>query len=173
MTMPSLFKKLLYSRQFRYDNGKFFMMMDVPGIIIAMNVWVGVYKELLSNAKGKKKLFEIGHEQGLTAGRRYSMRAATSFPSFLNFTKGVVEITGIGQIKFASSGDNVIANISPSPIAENYRKKFGKTKEPICHYVVGISSGAFEGFTKKKWEGKEVKCVAKGDSFCQIIMKKK
>ncbi len=176
MAIPSLFKKLLFSKQFKYEKGRFYLMTEVPGVILPLDVWVKLQKSLMDVDKDEaiKIISKIAFEQGENAGKRYKMRVTSSFKGLLKFSKELSEVLGMGVITYLKGGGSeVIFNISPSPFAERFVELYGRTKEPVCYYLSNIAAGAFSGFTGKRWVAEEVKCVAKGDLYCQVMLRVK
>ncbi len=49
-----------------------------------------------------------------------------------------------------------------------YIKNKVKTKEPVCDFLRGVGAGLFSYWCKKDFEAKEIKCVAKGDKYCEV-----
>jgi len=176
MAIPNFFKKLLFSRQFFYENGKFFLMMKVPGIILPMQAFTSFVHQYLKDGgeKAIEHVYTVGHEQGKNAGKRYINISNTSFPGFTEFVKGVAEVMGLGKITaFSQEGSKIIAVMNPSIFAETSRELFGKTKKPVCHYIRGIAAGLFEPFLKYDTVCEETYCKAKGDSMCRFVIKKR
>ncbi|MEM3406757.1 MAG: V4R domain-containing protein [Nitrososphaerota archaeon] len=57
--------------------------------------------------------------------------------------------------------------IRQSFIAEEY----GKSEKPICDPLAGYFVGLFEEIFKKEFMCKEIKCIAKGDKYCEFKIK--
>jgi predicted hydrocarbon binding protein len=43
-----------------------------------------------------------------------------------------------------------------------------KAKEPVCHFISGLIAGALAIIFSKKAECVEIRCKAKGDTFCEF-----
>ncbi len=172
--IPAFFKKLLFSRQFFYDKGKFFLMMKVPGIILPMHAFVSFMNQYSKNDKGASKhTYEVGYTQGKNAGQRYLNISSSSFPTFVEFVKGVAEVMGLGKIhSFKKEGEKIYARINPSIFAEIHKEMFGKSKKPVCNYLSGLAAGLFEPFFKYKLDCVETYCKAKGDPECVFVLTK-
>lgn len=51
--------------------------------------------------------------------------------------------------------------------------KKNKRREPVCHWTRGFLAGYFSAVTGKEIEVREVKCVGKGDEFCEFEIEAK
>ncbi|MEM2144396.1 MAG: V4R domain-containing protein [Candidatus Jordarchaeaceae archaeon] len=45
--------------------------------------------------------------------------------------------------------------------------------QPVCSFITGCLTGITEIATKKQWKGKETKCKAKGDPYCEFELELK
>jgi predicted hydrocarbon binding protein len=173
VAIPNFFKKLLFSRQFIYEDGKFFLMMKVPGIILPMGAFVSFVRQYVKDSgnQARKHLFEVGRSQGKDAGKRYVDVASGSFPNFASFVKDVAEVMGLGKVThIKKDGDKITGSFSPSVFAETHKKMFGKSTKPVCDYLCGVATGVFEPFVGHPLEGKETRCKAKGDIDCHFVL---
>jgi predicted hydrocarbon binding protein len=168
MGAPLLFNKLIFSRQFEYRNGRFFLMSGIPGAIVPLEVFVKLVKKLLED-KEEKALYDIAYTQGVSAGKRYKQTAVRSVNEFMGFVKGIAEVVGMGSITFRRfDSKSITLTINPSPLAEEWIKFEKKSKTPICHYLLGIAAGCFSGYFGKRWVGKEIACKAMGNTYCEF-----
>jgi len=57
--------------------------------------------------------------------------------------------------------------------AESYMTAIGESDEPVCHFTRGFFAGAAGAlkFKSENVEGVETKCVAKGDPYCEFVVK--
>lgn len=55
--------------------------------------------------------------------------------------------------------------------AEEHLKQLGKSKSPVCHTLIGYSSGFMSTVGSEPLLAKEVTCVGKGDSECRWILR--
>jgi len=168
MGAPLLFNKLVFSRQFEYRDGRFFLMSSIPGAIVPLNVFVKLVKNMKKD-KEEKVLYEIAYNQGVSAGKRYKQLAGRSPIEFMDFVKGIAEVVGMGTVTFKRFDDKfIIITVNPSPFAEEWFNLEKKSKTPVCHYLLGIAAGCFAGYSGKKWIGKEVTCKAMGHMQCEF-----
>ncbi|MEM3406922.1 MAG: 4-vinyl reductase [Nitrososphaerota archaeon] len=54
--------------------------------------------------------------------------------------------------------------IEQSFIAEEY----GKSEKPVCDFLAGYFVGMLEEIYKKEYTCEEIKCIAKGDKYCEF-----
>jgi len=168
MGAPLLFNKLIFSRQFEYRDGRFYLMSSIPGAIVPLSVFVKLVRKMRDDHE-EKALYDIAHDQGLSAGKRYKNIAGKTIIDFMDFVKEVAAVVGMGTIAFKKFEKNsIIITINPSPLAEDWVKIEGRSKTPICHYLLGIAAGCFTGYTGQKWIGKEITCKAMGAGQCEF-----
>ena len=168
MVAPSLFNKLIYSRQFEYRNGGFYLMSEIPGVILPLEVFVRLIKRMSAD-KEEKIIYEIGYNQGVSAGKRYKGMTGHTVIEFMNFVKESAAMVGMGNIEFKRFDDKeIVITVNPAPLPEEWIKIEGVSKKPICNYILGIAAGCFVGYTGKKWVGKEVACKATGKPQCEF-----
>ena len=175
MPVTNFFKKLLFSRQFVYNRGRFYLMMNVPGLILPMHAFVSFVKQYVddSGKQAKNHLFEVGRLQGLGAGKRYANIASGSFPKLSDSLKDVAETMGLGRVKYIKKkGDIVSGSFDPSVFAEVHKEMYGKSEIPVCDYLCGVAAGVFEPFLSYKLKCQETRCKAKGDPDCHFILTK-
>ncbi len=59
--------------------------------------------------------------------------------------------------------------------AESYMTAIGESDEPVCHFTRGFFAGAAAAIyfrtDSEHVKGEETKCMAKGDSYCEFIVK--
>ncbi|MEM2928936.1 MAG: V4R domain-containing protein [Nitrososphaerota archaeon] len=61
-----------------------------------------------------------------------------------------------------NKGGNI--QIEQSFIAEEY----GKSDKPVCDFLAGYFVGMLEEIYKKEYTCEEIKCIAKGDKYCEF-----
>lgn len=162
-------------RALKYKNGRFFLMQDVPGIILPLEVYIRIKQEYLNSLgeEGRKKIIEIVYKQGKLAGKRYR-KEARSPPKLRDFLKGIVKTLGFGKISFLElNKSKIVYKFSTSPVAETTKDLFGEQEKPTCLYALGISKGIFEEYFENKYEAKETMCKGKGDEFCKLVFVEK
>ncbi len=174
MGIVPFFKKLIFSKEFNYSDGYFYLMMRVPGVILPMAGVVRLMNAFYSQSyrKARDKLFKIGLEQGLAAGTRYKVRLGASFQEYTTFVHEITEVLGLGRLFVTRNEKSIITIvINPSVFAEQYVKLYGKQKRPVCDYIRGLACGVFKPLCRSELEAVEVECKAMGDAKCRFVIK--
>lgn len=166
MLSPFLIK-LINARQFNVENGEI-------KLIQLRNMFISPDFILELQEKDRKTLYDLSKK---------------SMKKSLNFLKSKISLEGLGSIKTIEQLYEVlgfgsitildldtkkkrgVVNISNSPIARAYLSTKGSSKEPVCDFIAGKVSGIFSFIFKKNVDAKEIKCLAKGDDFCQFVVK--
>lgn len=89
-------------------------------------------------------------------------------------------LTGLGKlelIKYSEKeeknpgSDPPIARVisTNSPFAIYFKEKYGETKIPVDRYILGALLASDTAIVGKECYGKETKCIAKGDPYCEYI----
>jgi predicted hydrocarbon binding protein len=63
---------------------------------------------------------------------------------------------------------NGYIRIKQSFIAEEY----GSSDRPVCHFLSGFFVGVLEEIFGEKLMGKQIKCISKGDPYCEFQFEK-
>lgn len=63
----------------------------------------------------------------------------------------------------------LVFRVDASPFVEDY----GPSVVPVCHFLLGLLSGAAIVLFETEIEGAEVQCAAKGDSVCRFVVSAK
>ena len=63
----------------------------------------------------------------------------------------------------------LVFKINASPFVEDY----GPSVAPVCHFLLGLLSGAGIALFEGEVDGAEVQCMAKGDSACRFVVSAK
>lgn len=165
--LSPLLKKLIFARQFSVDNGEIQIiqlrnMLISPDLILQLQeadsprlytISKKVMKKDLDFLRGKISLEGQGNIQRL---------------------EELYELFGFGDIKVIDldrKKKRGVVNIHNSPIARSYLLSRKASKEPTCNFIAGKIAGMFCFIFKKDVDAKEIKCLSKGDDFCQFIVK--
>jgi len=115
----------------------------------------------------------IFYDAGLLAGKETSKLLLNEWKErgkdFIKRWVRFYEETGTGWFKVKKFDINfekeeAIMQITNSFIVTGY----GKSKEPICHFLNGYFAGTLESILGKKITSKETMCEAKGDPYCEF-----
>ena len=165
--LSPLLKKLIFARQFSVENGEIQLiqlrnMLISPDLILKLQevnatrlyeISKKVMKKDLDFLRGKISLEGQGNIQRL---------------------EELYELFGFGNIKIVDldrKKKRGVVNIHNSPIARTYLLNNKASKEPKCNFIAGKIAGMFCFIFRKNVDAKEVKCLSKGDDFCQFIVK--
>ena len=88
---------------------------------------------------------------------------------FLKKLGGFYQSAGVGWFKIEDINinfekENGYIRVKQSFIAEEY----GKSNQPVCHFLCGFFSGVLQEAFGEKLTCEEVKCTAKGDQYCEF-----
>ena len=171
--MPEFFKKALFSRQLYYEKGRL-IIAGRPGDLVPSDVMVFYTHELLNSAKGKKILYDSGYVQGKKALDIIKGKMGAIKTKLVKLGIETLSITGWGEFKAKvidlKKGYGVFHLYNPS-VAEMYRNKYGVSKTPMDYYLAGLFGGAGSVLMGEKKKCIETKCVAKGDPYCEFVIK--
>jgi predicted hydrocarbon binding protein len=168
-----LMAKMLAMKVIKFENGT----IDIKGrTVFFMPVDVMLkMQDMVAGAGGKEKseeiLFLAGKYQTLTGSPKY-FREKNELKTMFRKGDPAIEM-GREVLKFAGWGDNrfeeitedggrVILKTVTSPIASEYLKSKGKSREPVCHYLRGVLAGVVESIFKDEYIARETSCRACG-----------
>jgi predicted hydrocarbon binding protein len=131
----------------------------------------------------QKKVEEKFGQKGLT------LIYETSKQSFFEFIKKVEKFAdnrkkffdvllnlirqfGFGNIEVVEIKEfQAIVQVKNNPFAREYVKLFGFQKKGVDYLLAGILAGYFSKIFDKNVECKEKTCIAKGEAYCNFIVK--
>jgi predicted hydrocarbon binding protein len=91
-----------------------------------------------------------------------------------SFTAAYLGFIGHGNLSLSKSDmpkEEFTLKVEESSSAILYNKQFEKSKYPVCHLTRGIAAALFEIAFEKKMDAVETKCLAKGDSYCEFLVR--
>lgn len=123
-----------------------------------------ILKEIYNSSK--QSFYEICKDM-----RKFSASEKAFFDAILNlinhFGFGEIEIVEMNEKEF-----RVIIQMK-SNFAKEYIKEFGKQKSCVDYLLSGILAGFFSEYFNKDVECDEKNCIAKGNAFCNFVIKPK
>ena len=117
------------------------------------------------------------YEAGIRAGRESTKVLLEEWEErgmeFLKKWGGFYQSAGVGWFKIEDINinfekENGYIRVKQSFIAEEY----GKSNQPVCHFLCGFFSGVLQEVLGEKLTCEEVKCIAKGDQYCEFKLRK-
>ena len=133
-------------------------------------------KENFGEKKAQEILKELGRFQIKQAFQRYVKTLGWSHlpkDKILEFGNNILTSLGLGNYQFRKLSGLFIVSTSKTPFAEEFILEYGKQKEPIDYYIMGMLEAGFTSLLGKPMICEEVKCYAKGDDCCEFIVKPK
>ncbi|MCZ7355659.1 MAG: hypothetical protein O8C66_13900 [Candidatus Methanoperedens sp.] len=147
-----------------------FSVIEVPAIIVSIKTFVDLQKsaEKILGFDGAAVLF---YEAGKNAGERWINRFSTDWglknEKFIEAVQNFYAELGWGKFNIDDSDDEIVIRVENSFIARGY----GNSKVEVCHFLRGYNAGLAEVLKCRTIDAEEVKCAAKGDNFCEFVMK--
>jgi len=140
-----------------------FLRRNYEGMIKEIRRQLGSAAETLLYLMG----YNIGvnyYEKGgkIIAGRDLDKLIRLTIESIKQIGLGIIEIEEINSEKLEAT-----VKIHQSSECELFKK----SKKPESHFIRGIMAGWISQLFKSKVEVTEVKCIAKGDPYCQFKIK--
>ena len=120
---------------------------------------------------GSAFLYIVGYRLGELSGEKYGTKSVSKefitedVLAFQAFGWGVPEIMEINLLKPK-------IRLRFYDLFESFDLD-GRSSEPFCHFFRGYLAGLFSKFFGREIAVKEVKCVAKGDAYCEFIVEGK
>jgi len=170
--------KMVFANLASFDEGKI-TIMGVGAVIISSPVLPGLFLDFYKISK--KKAFGIFYDAGLNHGRLIGKVSSERFgvdkQKFSDQMADSSNMMGLGRMEVARydpfKGEATV-RIIDSTMAREVLKLNGKTKFPVDWFFCGTMVGVFESaFKGKKFECKEVRCLAMGDPHCEFVLKPK
>lgn len=167
MLSPFL-KKLLFTRQFSIVDGKI-EIMNLRSLMLSPEFILKIQE------KDSKLIYNLSKKEMIEQLQYFKSKIAIKGLEGLKRIEDIYELLGFGKIKILDIDKNkkrCVINIYDSPIAEKYIKNSKKkSSKTTCDFISGKLAGMFCFIFNKEVESKEVKCLSKGDDFCQFVIK--
>ncbi|MBW2998886.1 4-vinyl reductase [Candidatus Woesearchaeota archaeon] len=156
--------------------------------LFKMKIFLGaaaldLYKNRLIELNNSKKrarsiLYQLGCFQGKEAfkiiSRLYGFsKRITDKSKMLDLQISQTELTGHGTFKFTRKDfkNKIFVVHGNSTYARIYKEKIGLSKEVEDNQMRGVFTKFVESIIKEPCFGIETKCIAKGDSYCEFVIK--
>jgi len=184
-----LIKKLMFVRQFSIDNGK----IDVLGskhIMLASDALLELQEidnaklyDLMKDSAFKQISKFVEHAKVYSSMKNallldvsvLSKKLGTGDEGLLKTLQDIFNIYGLGSLVIVSLDNDkkqASVRVMESSIAQAYRAKNKKSSAmPVCSITSGVLAGIFSYLFKKQVDAAESRCLAKGASFCEFLIK--
>ncbi len=176
---PPIIQKVQGLRALQYKDSNL-LLWDTPCILIP--VQMEAYKNLICDTAldGKYKTLHYltAKLQAKTGVKIINERfgyAETLLDKrkLLEFNMGQFELLGHGKVDILKADFENLDFLfkTNSTYAQEYKSMFGIQKKPVDITMAGMSAGCLEQITGKQLFCLETRCVAKGDTVCEFIIK--
>lgn len=174
-----LLSKFIATKILRLNNGNL-SILERSMVIIPVEVLIK-HHETLKKEFGEKSadrlIYEAGRFETVTGSVRYLKKRSelrsifrtvpkTGDPS-IEMGRETLKFMGKGDIEIkevVNKGDKVVLSTKNSPFALEYLKTRGKSRKPVCHYLMGVMAGVQEAYFGKSYAATEKCCKATGKS---------
>ncbi len=168
---------MLALKVLKFEEGRV-SVKDRTIVFMPADVLLQMQQELekkLGREGAESHMFEMGKYQTVTGSIRYFMEKkelSKIFKRVPNTGDPAIEM-GREILKFSGWGDTTIQSISreggeivlkteKSPLAEEFIKIRGKSRQPVCHYLRGLLIGVIESVYEGEFVSVERSCKATG-----------
>jgi predicted hydrocarbon binding protein len=162
------------SQSFKYDSANETLENTSLGVRV-MVLDAEFYKALVSSLTRTFQtgtivfLYEMGRAYGELLGKRILETRGLRSEYIKRYSS-----LAIGKFHFPPL-ESLAAAGTPSNVTIGLRDSFfasalGRTGQPECHIVRGILEGTAEVVFKKEYQCQEVKCLSKGDKYCEFLL---
>jgi len=163
---------LLFHKQLAFEEGRI-SLLGRPICMFPADSFAGLIKELEAQNLQNKLYYSyrgLGVTWTDTMAKNYRM---TNGLDVIKWDSDIIALAGQGTVELVSMKKEVpelVFRLNKSTIAECY----GKSDHAVDHLFRGLVTGAMVVvFKNESLEGVETKCVAKGDPFCEFVIKPK
>lgn len=178
--LPSgILEKTKRFKELRHENGKVYLWNYTALIdpLITQAYYVRLLEKLCGREEINKARYFAGKIQAIKGLEIINQKFgyAKTIPGkkkLFYFNAGQSEILGFGKYKWTLDfRKNYFVGTTRSPFAEEYMKMWGTQKAPVDHWFMGAWAGCAEAITKKKMVCVETRCIAKGNTICEFVVK--
>lgn len=171
--MLKIFADLLMHGEIKIERGSF-VVLGQRLLMSPMPFFLELTKNVLNDPKKSIELYELCkkalvHNFSVPLAKKYGLTGLKLVDTLQKFG----EIGGWGEIDmldYDETNKRAIVRINNTPIGSYLRNTNSK---PVDHIVRGFMAGSASGVFNKDMDYVEVKCVAKGDPYCEFIAKEK
>ncbi len=148
-----------------------FSVIEVPAVIVSIETFVNLQKDaekILGSDGASVLLYEAGKKAGLRWINRFSKEWDLKDKKFIEAVQNFYAELGWGKFSIEENNKNeLVVRVENSFIARGY----GISEVSVCHFLRGYNAGLAEVLKGKDIDAEEVRCIAKGDEFCEFVMK--
>ena len=149
----------------RFEEGRI-ELRGIRYLLIRPETLASLHKSLV-NEVGTEKAREImmsgGYSGGRASAEKFTKELGLSGREIVEFMCDMGSFLGWGRMDGEVSESEIKVRIYSSPFAESY----GKAEKGVCHLIEGVFKGIGDIIFGNAIS-EEVKCIAKGDEYCEI-----
>lgn len=168
--MPNLFELFKFSKLLKIEDGE----LDLMGVdinIIPTAILCDFQKGLIKSL-GFEKAYNVIYERAKSGSLQYNKTFIKKHQfkdkhKTVNWQIKIVTFSGWGKleaVKIDFEKENYRVKFNKSPFPKNY----GKSGCPVDIIPTGFVAGGLSALCKKDLDALEIKCMARGDPFCEI-----
>ena len=147
-----------------------FSVIDVNSIIISIETFAKIQRdaEKILGDGAAIIFYEAGKDAGCSWASRFKQGWELNGEKFVSALRDFYAELGWGTFEIGEMKNNgTIVRVSNSFTSRGY----GKSNSPVCHFLCGYNAGIIETLSGKPMDAEETKCAAKGDNYCEFIVK--
>ena len=185
--LSELLKKLLFVRQFSMADGKIeilgnrHIMLSDSALLELQEIDETKFYELMKSSALKQMQDFVEHAKVYKHLKETVLVDIDNLSRKLGSAEGIVKtlqdifsLYGLGIIEIPSldnSRKRAVIRIRESTIAHAYLKQHRKnSNKPVCVITAAVLAGIFSYLFKKQVDAAEVRCLAKGNSYCEFVV---
>jgi predicted hydrocarbon binding protein len=186
MISPFL-QKLMFVRQFSIADGKIdllgqnYVMLDALALYEMQKIDQTKLYEALKNSALKNmaeavesaKVYKNVRDVFLESIAKLGNKIGQSDQGTLMTLREIFNVYGLGSLEIVNldnSKKQALLRLNGSTIAQEYKKKYSKSKCTVDVVASGILAGIFSYVFKKQVDCVEKKCIAAGDGYCEFYV---
>ena len=167
----SLFNKLLMMRQLNFQKGRI-ELLDQRVFLGPSYMLKNFTTYMTNHPETIPEIYEymrLSFDEGWAA----KVKKAYGFKP-IDFFKWLIDLSNVagwGESELIELNEATASGVfrtSNSVIAEHLK---GTSSEPVCHIWRGLTAGGTTSVFERDMDWLEVKCIAKGDPYCEFIFK--
>lgn len=157
-----IFDTYFFPLKVREERAVIFLRRGYIGLIKKAREQLGLDYELT--------LFLEGYNLSMEAFKEYTKIAGEDVEKLVKLGRSLFQHLGYGRIEIEEI--DIEKGIAKLRIYDSFEcELFKGSSKPVSHFIRGILAGWFTQLFKKGVTAKEIKCIAKGDSYCQFEVK--
>lgn len=164
--MFDLFKKLLFSRQISFEQGEI-TLLHKNIFMVPADTLINLQKKL-EKIKMEHLLYLASKSSGEMFMKSVQKKFSMNLRDTVKWSFNIVNLAGYGDgelVVFKPEKCYTVIRLFKS----NYAKNYGKSDYAIDVIYRGFIAGMGVIAYKENAETVEVKCISKGDKFCEFI----